>query len=56
VGGPAAPEAIGFEAVMSGTRQRVDDDNQLLEQMGPVLDALHTHFAVSAEKDIGRRS
>jgi len=24
--------------------------------MGPVLDALYTHFAASAEKDIGRRS
>lgn len=56
VGGPAAPEAVGFEAVMSGTRQRVDDDNQLLEQMGAVLDALYTHFAASAEKDIGRGS
>ncbi|WP_173259965.1 chromate resistance protein ChrB domain-containing protein [Paraburkholderia sp. NMBU_R16] len=56
VGGPGAPEAIGFEAVMSGTRKRVDDDDQLLEQMGPVLEALYTHFAMSGEKDIGRRS
>jgi hypothetical protein len=56
VGGPAAPEANGFEAVMSGTRQRVDNDDQLLEQMSLVLDALYTHFAASAKEDTGRRS
>jgi hypothetical protein len=56
VGGPAAPEAVGFEAVMAGTRQRVGNDDQLLEQMSPVLDALHTHFAASAKEDSGRRS
>jgi hypothetical protein len=56
VGGPAAPEAIGFEAVMAGTRQRVENDGQLLEQMSPVLDALHAHFASSAKEESGRRS
>ncbi len=56
VGGPAAPEAVGFEAVMAGTRQRVDNDDQLLAQMSPVLDALHAHFAASATEETGRRS
>ncbi|MBN3785402.1 chromate resistance protein ChrB domain-containing protein [Burkholderia sp. Ac-20353] len=45
VGGPAAPEAAGFEAVMARTRQRTENDDQLLEQMGAVLDALYAHFA-----------
>ena len=56
VGGPAAPEAVGLEAVMAGTRQRVESDDQLLEQMSPVLDALHAHFASSAKETTGRRS
>lgn len=56
VGGPAAPEAAGFEAVMAGTRERVENDDQLLEQMSPVLDALYTHFASSAKESSGRRS
>ena len=54
-GGPAAPEAVGFEAVMAGTRQRVENDDQLLEQMSPVLDALYAHFAASAREESGRR-
>ena len=56
VGGPAAPEAVGFEAVMAGTRRRADGDDQLLEQMSPVLEALYTHFAASAMEESGRRS
>jgi hypothetical protein len=56
VGGRAAPEAVGFEAVMAGTRQRVDNDDELLAQMSPVLDALYTHFAASATEETGRRS
>ncbi|TAM50375.1 MAG: hypothetical protein EPN57_21450 [Paraburkholderia sp.] len=56
VGGPAAPETVGFEAVMAGTRRRVDNDDQLLEQMSPVMDALHTHFAANAKEESGRRS
>jgi hypothetical protein len=56
VGGPAAPEAVGFEAVMAGTRQRAENDDQLLEQMSPVLDALYAHFAASASsKEESRR-
>ncbi len=56
VGGPAAPEAVGFEAVMAGTRRRVDNDDQLLDQMSPVLDALYAHFAASVKEESGRRS
>ncbi|WP_322025834.1 chromate resistance protein ChrB domain-containing protein [Burkholderia sp. BCC1977] len=56
VGGPAAPEAIGFEAVMAGTRQRTENDDQLLEQMGAVLDALYAHFSSTARNETGARS
>ncbi|WP_321850540.1 chromate resistance protein ChrB domain-containing protein [Burkholderia diffusa] len=56
VGGPAAPEAIGFEAVMAGTRQRTENDDQLLEQMSAVLDALHAHFSSSGKNETGARS
>ncbi len=56
VGGPSAPEAVGFEAVMAGTRQRVENDDQLLDQMSSVLDALYAHFAASAKEETGRRS
>jgi hypothetical protein len=45
IGGPAVPEAAGFEAVLAGMRDRARDDAELLETMGPVLDALHDAFA-----------
>lgn len=56
VGGPAVPEAVGFEAVMAGARQRAENDGQLLDQMSAVLDSLHTHFASSAKSETGGRS
>ncbi|MGU7779319.1 chromate resistance protein ChrB domain-containing protein [Burkholderia sp. PU8-34] len=56
VGGPAAPEAVGFEAVMAGTRQRTENDDQLLEQMGAVLDSLYAHFASNGKDETGRQS
>ncbi|WP_175922484.1 chromate resistance protein ChrB domain-containing protein [Burkholderia latens] len=56
VGGPAVPEASGFEAVMAGTRQRTDNDDQLLDRMSAVLDALHAHFASHATSETGGRS
>jgi hypothetical protein len=33
VGGAPVPEAIGFEAVMTGARQRASDDDQLLDEI-----------------------
>ncbi|MCU9957618.1 chromate resistance protein [Burkholderia sp. BKH01] len=56
VGGTAAPEAVGFEAVMAGTRQRTENDDQLLEQMSAVLDSLYAHFASNGKSDTGGRS
>ena len=49
VGGTPVPEAIGFEAVMAGMRQRALDDDQLLEEIGRVLDSIYAHFAVSTK-------
>jgi hypothetical protein len=49
VGGAPVPEAIGFEAVMAGTRERAADDDQLLDEMGRVLDSLYTHFVLAAK-------
>jgi hypothetical protein len=56
VGGAPVPEAIGFEAVMAGARERATDDDQLLDEMGRVLDSLYTHFASAAKRrDAGGR-
>jgi hypothetical protein len=51
------PEAIGFEAVMAGARQRASDDDQLLDEMSRVLDSLYAHFATSTKNsNAGSRS
>jgi hypothetical protein len=44
VGGEPVPEASGFEAVLAGARERLDDDDQLLAEMCNVLDSLYAHF------------
>jgi hypothetical protein len=48
VGGDPVPEAAGFEAVMAGARERLDDDDALLVEMGVVLDSLYAHYAREA--------
>lgn len=50
VGGEPVPEAIGFEAVMAGARERLDDDDALLAEIGTVLDSLYAHFAREANR------
>jgi hypothetical protein len=50
VGGEPVPEAFGFEAVMAGARERLDDDDALLAEMGTVLDSLYAHFAREASR------
>ncbi|MEP9327423.1 chromate resistance protein ChrB domain-containing protein [Paraburkholderia phymatum] len=57
VGGAAVPEAIGFEAVMAGARERAADDDHLLDEMSGVLDSLYTHFASTTKnRDERKRS
>jgi hypothetical protein len=48
VGGEPVSEAIGFEAVMTGARERLEDDDALLAEMSRVLDSLHAHFERAA--------
>jgi hypothetical protein len=50
LGGDPVPEAIGFEAIMTGMRQRFSKDDQLLAEMGSVLDALYAHFSEQHQK------
>ena len=45
VGGVFVPEANGFEAMISGARQRAIDDDQLLAEIGVVLDSLYAYFS-----------
>lgn len=44
VGGGSTPEAAGFEAILSGARSRLPDDDRFLREMGNVFDSLHTHY------------
>ena len=48
VGGPANAEASGFEAILSGARSRLPNDDTLLEEIGSVLDSLHAHYKKEA--------
>jgi hypothetical protein len=45
VGGRSVPEAAGFEAILTGARERYADDDRLLGNMTPVLNCLYTAFA-----------
>lgn len=45
VGGTVSAESAGFEAILSGARERLDDDDALLTEIGTVLDSLYTHFS-----------
>ena len=44
VGGDPVPEAGGFEAVLTGARQRLADDGMLLAEMSSTLDSLYAYF------------
>jgi len=57
VGGDQVPEAVGFEAVLAGARERLPDDDALLAEMSAVLDSLHAHFgqdATGKSRKVGR--
>jgi hypothetical protein len=45
VGGPPNPEALGFEAILSGAKSRLPGDDALLAEIGTVLDSLHIHYS-----------
>jgi hypothetical protein len=44
VGGETNPDAAGFEAILSGARSRLPDDDALLRDIGAILDSLHIHY------------
>jgi hypothetical protein len=50
VGGAVVPEASGFEALMTGARQRAADDDALLELVTPMLDSLYVFYSEPAVK------
>ncbi len=54
VGGASVPAAAGFEALMSGARQRASDDDALLEQMTAPLDSMYAFYAEPAKRERGR--
>ena len=45
VGGGRVPEAAGFEAILSGARERCTDDGALLDEMNGTLDNLYIAFS-----------
>lgn len=47
VGGTPVAEASGFEAMLSGARARLQDDDAVLAEAGTVLDSLYAHFSAS---------
>ncbi len=53
VGGEPVPEAKGFEAVMAGARERLADDDALLDEMSMVLDSIHAHFQRESQRNNG---
>jgi hypothetical protein len=55
IGGAVVPEAIGFEAVMTGAKARALSDDELLTEMSNVLDSLLAHFAAIEKTDVGKR-
>jgi hypothetical protein len=44
VGGEPVAEAAGFEAVLAGAHQRLDEDDALLAEMSKMLDSLYAYF------------
>ncbi|MBC7955843.1 MAG: chromate resistance protein [Cytophagales bacterium] len=50
VGGEPVPEAVGFEAVLAGARERLEGDDALLLEMRAVLDSLYTHFQRDSQR------
>lgn len=50
IGGTPVAEASGFEAVLAGARERLPDDDALLDEVGHVLDSLHTHFSSTRKR------
>lgn len=44
VGGASVPEAMGFEAMLTGARERLPDDDSLLAEISVALDSFYAHY------------
>jgi hypothetical protein len=44
VGGVQPPEAVGIESALSGMRESIQDDDQLLSAASTVFDGLFIHY------------
>ncbi|HXA48595.1 MAG TPA: chromate resistance protein ChrB domain-containing protein [Burkholderiaceae bacterium] len=55
VGNGFVPEATGFEAMLAGARQRTAGDDQLLAEIGVVLDSLYAHFSIDPQTNPTKR-
>lgn len=53
VGGTVVPEAVGFEALMAGARQRAKDDDALLADVSHALDSLYAYYAKPDKRSPG---
>ncbi|OOG24130.1 hypothetical protein B1C78_09390 [Thioalkalivibrio denitrificans] len=51
IGGAPIAEAAGFEAVLTGAKQRCPDDDALLDAASPVLDDMHRSFSPTQERN-----
>ncbi len=51
VGGAVVPEAGGFEALMTGARQRAPDDDALLAEISGALDSLYAYYSGSTTRE-----
>lgn len=52
LGTEASPEALGFEAILAGARNRINDDDMLLAEMSNTLDSLYAYFQGDANKNL----
>lgn len=50
IGTEASPEAVGFEAILAGARNRIDDDDALLAEMSNTLDSLYAYYQGDTNK------
>jgi hypothetical protein len=49
VGGVPVAEAAGFAAIVAGLRARYTNDDELLKNVSPILDALYTNYSETTE-------
>jgi hypothetical protein len=51
MGGALVPEAMGFEAMLTGARERLADDDSLLAEISVALDSFYAHYQRDARRN-----